>query len=100
MGVVHIIAMIIGIFVVLLIFIPMLRVVSDTLVPTLKPNITDARGRHAVNIIEMAFLASPIVLIASLIIWALVAQQRREYRSTERPAFIFKNPVGGTSCLP
>lgn len=87
MGVPHIIAAIIGIFVITMVFIPFILVISDNLKPALYTN-TSASGQQAMNIVETMFLWSIPILIVGLILYMLATAHRREYDSTiDRPRY-------------
>jgi len=87
MGLGHIIAAMVGIFVLVVVVSPFLTVISDTLIPALYTNTSD-EGKKIINLAESMWLLVPIILIVGLLLYGFMAAHRREYDSTrERPAY-------------
>ena len=89
MGVAHWVAALVGIFVVTLVFLPVMPA-FDFLKATLISNLPNATAQEAqaMGVVEMAFYAVPIILIIGLLLYAIASTERREYDSTrDQPDF-------------
>ncbi len=86
MGVVHWIAVVIGIFVVSLVFLPMMGAFDIVKNSTL-PGMPEQAAR-VMGLIEISFYLVPIILIIGLILYGLATSERRRFESTrDTPEF-------------
>ena len=85
MGVMHWIAAMVVIFGVTVVFSVMTPILSEHLIPALRPN-TSTSGQGVMDFTWRMFLYAPYILVILLFLYAFYASQRREYDSTyDRP---------------
>lgn len=84
MGIYHIVFGIVMLFIVTAIFAPMLYVVSDALIPQLRPN-TSARAQQVMDTVELSiFFILPIILAVGAILYMFAGASKTEYPSQRR----------------